>query len=149
MNMSASILRNLVEVVFPQVSSKNVILSGEISPTATFSGNTCWCPQTTQQEYSIFGFNPKLGFVMLEGLVSNSANRTDGTCDYTPGCELGEVEGVEKFVFFLVNDYVRTYDDDDEESHHSWTIYKAPNFAAHWAAITEADVRKWEEWLNA
>jgi hypothetical protein len=146
MAMAASVLRNIVEGIFP-VSAKKVVLSGEISPTATFHGNSCWSSQTTQQQYAVWGFNPKLGFKKLEGFVSHSANRTDGTIQFTPGCKLGEVENVGQYIFFLVYNNVSAYNAYESES--TWSIYKAPDFAAHWAAVTEEDVKRWEEWLNA
>jgi len=143
--MSATILRELVSKVF-QVRSKNVILSGEISPKATYGGNTCWSSQTTEQFYNVWGFCPTKGFVKLVNFVSNYNNNTDGSGSETEGCELHEVANVEDYVFFLVHDRVKAHDDRYCSS--DWTLYKAPNFAAHWAKITDLDVTRWEVWLT-
>lgn len=144
-NMSASILRSIVASVF-KINPASVILSGEIAADASFTGNTCWSSQTTETSYSLWGFSPTNGLADLSQYCGNSRNRQDGTRDITEATRLCDIPEVSAFVFFVVNDETRCYD--ESHSLNEWTIYKAPNFKEYFATGTEADTQRWSNWIE-
>jgi len=161
-NMSASILRNIVGSVFP-VSTKNVILSGEISP-EFIPQNECghsWWNGASEQYDCVWGFNPKTGFKRiteteedLETIASPSEwmiNRAyhyshNGDSEFEAGEMLLDHPEANEFVFFLVNSRGRNYGEQGE-TFDTWTLYKAPDFKKKWAEIEEEDVKRWNDWI--
>lgn len=145
-NMSASILRSIVATIF-KINPSTVKLSGEIGADASFTGNTCWSAQTTETRYQLWGFNPMTGLINLSEYVGNSRNRQDGTQDVTEATRLCDIPGVSDFVFFIVNDETRCYD--DSRSSNDWTIFKAPNFKEYFEKVTAKDIQRWSQWIEA
>lgn len=142
--MSASILREIVARTL-NCKATSIILSGEISPETSFTGNTCWSSQTTEHFYNLYGFSPKEGLVNLKQYVGNWHNANDGTQHGSDGISICDIEDVEKYIFFVVIEDIRAYD--ERWSDYSIRLYKAPDFKSHWAKIEANDIARWEQWL--
>lgn len=143
-NMSASILREVVARSL-NVKATSIVLSGEISPDTSFTGNTCWSSQTTEHYFQLFGFNPQQGLVNLNECVGNWHNASDGTQHGVDGTSICNIKDVEQYIFFVVIEDIRAYD--ERWSEYSIKLYKAPDFKSHWAKIEEKDIARWEQWL--
>jgi hypothetical protein len=145
MNMSASILRNIVSSVF-NIKPTSVILSDEIAPDKKWESNSCWSSQTTCKSYEVWGFKPQNGFVSLsEEIVGHYYNHSDGSASIKKATKLCDLQGVEEYLFFLMHEDIRAYDENKNED--NWVLYKAPNFKEHWAKIETKDIKRWEKWL--
>lgn len=145
--MSASILRNLVSSVFKTPAHK-IILSGEIQPDKTWHHKTGVSYVTEEEYIRVWGFAPQTGFEEITIKVVGTTHYYNGNHDYihTPApYNLAEASVDKNYIFFVVLNEGR-YEDGEE---YYYTLYKAPDFAAHWAAIEEADVKRWEEWVKA
>jgi len=144
--MSANILRELVGKFF-EINPSNVALSGEISPTMSFTGNSCWSSSSNETSYYLWGFSPEKGFVSLQEYVGNWSNSESGEQNGENGTPINEIENVEEYLFFLVNEDYKS-GNGDNHSYGTWTIYKAPDFKTHWDKVKEKDTKRWEKWLG-
>lgn len=161
-NMSAKILREIVSRVF-DVKASRIKLSGEISPEfiPQYDRGHSWWSGASSQEDTVFGFDPKIGFRIVAGgynaeknfgvhFADNTISREyqysdNGSVQHEAGQKLAELPDADHYILFLVHS--EGYGD-EAEWYSEWTLYKAPNFAAHWAEIDAADVQRWEEWLK-
>ena len=144
-NMSAKILREIVARSL-NVKATSIVLSGEINPETSLTGNTCWSSQTTEHHYQLFGFNPQQGLVNLNQYVGNQNNASDGTQHGTEGTSICNIKDVEQYIFFIIIEDIRAYD--ERWSDYSIKLFKAPDFKSHWASIEEQDLARWEQWLS-
>ena len=146
--MSASILRNLVSSVFKTPAHK-IILSGELAPDEKWHHKTGVVYVTEEEYIKVWGFNSQNGFENITNQVVGTTHYYNGNHNstYSPApCTLAEASVDKNYIFFVVlNEGVYR----DGEEYCFYTLYKAPNFAAHWAAIEEADIKRWEEWVKA
>ena len=148
-NMSAQILRNLVSSVF-NVKATSVVLSGEISPTyMTNNSHSSGCLYSDNNWESLYGFNPQKGFVKLEHNTTNQTSNANGSWNTHNEVQLNLVDGVEDFIFFVSRKGWDYSDNNREDKGEETTLYKAPNFKDYFASVEEADLTRWEEWLNA
>ena len=142
-NTASNILRSLVASKF-NVSPKEVILSGEIAP--DFIGESRTSSYTGyNDEQRVWGFSSEQGFVKLfcvEGQFSDSG----GNMSYSPA--MGNLsEEIQRLcpdcIFIVVNDY-----SDRNEGRDDLTIFKAPNFKEYLDRVEEADLLRWEQWIE-
>ena len=144
--MSASILRNLVASVF-NVKATSVVLSGEISPhwKGHYTSGVSYMDYTIDGIVKIWGFDPKKGFKEIEGVIKHTQmfNGNHDSHFFDAEALHTKVSGSE--VFFVTEHFTDTIGSEGS----SYTLYKAPDFKSHWAAIKATDVARWEEWLNA
>lgn len=147
-NMSANILREIVSRTF-NVRPTTIKLSGVIDPEYKCYKNTCWSTQTTEHDSHLWGFHEKEGFVELTDIIRDGGhNYGDGSwADCSTGNSLCHIENVDRFIFFVVNETARAYD--DRQSFNNWFVFKAPNFQEHLKKVEEADIARWEQWLNS
>jgi len=144
--MSATILRNLIGSVL-KIKATSIILSGEIAPKTSFTGNSCWSSQTTENFYQVWGFSPQQGLVELH-ITGNYQNCSDGSASIREAIPLCDVPGIEEFIFFIVKH--ETYCSNENRNNDlTYTLYKAPNFKEHWNKINNKDLARWEQWLKS
>ena len=150
-NSAASILRSLVAKKFG-VNPSSVILSGAIAPDRVIEENRghSWWSGAEKCTEEAWGFHPELGFVsLIEG--ENALAR-----DYQ-FCQNGEVFKSEgdfvsshkmagEFIFFVFHSVGKEYGETGEHFD-KWTLYKGFN-PETLASIKEADVARWEQWVN-
>lgn len=134
--MSASILRNLVSSVF-NINPRFVKLSGEIKPDHAFADTYRTDYSNDYNKDEVWGFNPQTGFIKL-------INKGEGgVLEFVPNV-------ANNYIFFVVHNEGERWQNtwDMIDSWDTWTIYKAPNFAAYFAAIEQSDLIRWANWLN-
>jgi hypothetical protein len=151
MNMSASILRNIVSSVFG-VKPQNVILSGTIEPETTWHFDSGVSYVKGHDDAKVYGFSAKRGFEELTEKVVGYTHYYNGNHDHDQDTtcakmNLAEASKEKDYIFYVVNTFGASSFDGEE--YNDFTLYKAPDFAAHWAAIEKEDAKRWEEWLNA
>ena len=150
-NMSASILRNLVNAVFG-VKATEVVLSGVISPDSKwYAGKTGGGMWDNERDVRVWGFNPQSGFHHITECVGDEIQSgNDAPVYFENAIPLAECEGVDKFIFFVVN-IKNSYSDSNgrNEDENSWTLYKAPDFGAYLASVEEQDLERWQSWVEA
>jgi hypothetical protein len=147
-NMSASILRNLVSSVF-NVKATEVVLSGEISPYWTgYAGKTRGGMWNASDNTAIWGFCPRSGFVLLDIIGDLVQSDQDAPVYQENAIPLCDVQNVSDYIFFVVHQQGSYSDNQRSEEYNSWTLYKAPNFRAYMESLENADIARWESWVN-
>lgn len=146
-NMSASILRNIVASVL-KVDSRNIKLSGEISTEMVcenWSGNSY---DSRYDKTTILGFTPEHGLRDLQ-ILYNSGNYNQASPTF------GDIafafpEQYQDCIFFVIiqEGCTQMQNPEDWDYYNNITVYKAPNFQQYFASIEEAEIARWEQWLN-
>ena len=148
---SAQIVRQIVSSIF-HIKATEVVLCEEIDP------NSCWWDGNTgggmwdnHREISVYGFNPKDGFVNLSHIVGREQQgRNDDPIYHVNEIPLYEVENVENYMFFIIH-LINNYSDSNGQSSETdtWYLYKAADFKQYKQKIEEEDILRWEKWMNS
>jgi hypothetical protein len=152
-SIAVSILRNIVTSVF-KVSPREVqLMEHSIDPEYqgcdSYLYGGMWDDKSTD---TLYGFSPETGFVTIPEVIFSQWNSQDGPSqdDKDQHLKLYEVNGVDKYVFFLV--YNESEYDCPSNSQHNkvstWKLYKSPNFQSYWDKIEKEDLTRWEQWLG-
>ncbi len=148
--MSAQIIRNVVAGTF-NIDAKNIILSGELAPYASFQ-NYQWNGSMGETEYtrSLFGWNPKSGFVNLSNYIGLEAGSNYAHSERydEPGTPMYAIEFVSDYIFFFLTEKIyENWEGSQYQNYTKYTLFKAPNFAEHIEKLEAADIARWEHWL--
>lgn len=146
--MSASILREIVASVL-KVDSRNIKLSGEISTEMkceNWSGNEY---DSRYDKTTIYGFTSEKGLVKLP-TISNGGDYNQECATFGDNA-FAYPEQYKDCIFFVViqEGCTQMQRPEDWDYYHSITVYKAPNFQQYFASIEEAEIARWEQWLNS
>ena len=149
-NIAVSVLRNIVSSVFSVKPQEVWLMENTIAPNwkgqDLNSSGGMWDEKNTCK---IWGFHPQTGFVELPLYMGYDYRGDWEPSNYNEGHELHSVEGVEKYIFFLVNNKgnYSCPSNGVHESWDKWELYKAPNFQKYWSKIEQEDVARWEQWV--
>ena len=150
-NMSAEILRNIVSSVL-NVKATQVKLSGQMS--INFVEGDC---STHGNLYSnnnnvlCWAFDPKQGLIPVKTIkTGGSSSNANGTWEQDYGVTAEYLNtNYPNALFFVIRHY-GSYSDCNgrDEEYDNITLYKSPDFTAHYATIEEQDIVRWKQWLN-
>ena len=148
MNMSASILRNLVAEVF-KVSATNVILSGVMPQHFELeedhsSGSMYVC----DINHKVYAFEPVKGFIELQGDMSGSSSNANGSWNNEKRTSFAHCSEYTDSLFFVVLEDSRVRQEDCYSEEYTVRLFKAPDFKTILASIEEADIDRWKQWLQ-
>lgn len=150
-NMSAEILRNIVSSVF-KVKPQSVRLSGMLPEDFYMEeNNASGSAFRYNSEFSLFGFDPKKGFVELSPNSKGSSQNGNGTWNTERAWDIKTFlpSEVEDFVFFLLYQKESGWRERGQSwDHEIVTLYKAPDFHKRWKGLEEADIARWEAWIE-
>jgi hypothetical protein len=150
-NSAASILRALVAKKFA-INPSSVILSGAIAPDRVIEENRghSWWTGAEECVEQAWGFHPELGFVsLIEGenaLARDYSYYNNGEAFRSEGSFVSSHKLAGEFIFFVFHSVGKEYGENGDHFD-KWTLYKGfqPETLA---SIKEADVARWEQWVN-
>lgn len=148
MSMSAQILRTLVSEMF-KMSPSQVILSGVMPQNFQLeedhsSGNLYTC----DVNHEVYAFEPAKGFIEVPGDMSGTSSNANGTWNNEKKTTFGHCSKYTSAIFFIVVEDYKVRQEDMYTEKRNCTLYKAPDFHAMFAAIEQADLDRWEQWLQ-
>lgn len=137
-----------------KVKATKIELSAEpISPLFIPQNNQghSWWHGAGEHQDSIGLFSFKTGLVWCEDIKREWSFSRNGEQEHESGESLAdyfERKALSGFDFVVV-EYKGKHYGEQGERYEGITLYKAPDFAAHWEAVEAADVERWKEWLSA
>ena len=148
-NMSANILRNIVSSVL-NIKATSVRLSSEIPETFSISeDNSSGNLYSHNSSVSVHAFNPRTGFVVVQGNNNYSSQDANGSWNNEYGVNFNDCAKHEDAIFFVVREQRSGWcsgraDWDDDIT----TLYKAPDFGAYMKKVEKEDIARWEQWIE-
>ena len=148
---AASILRALVAKKFG-INPQSVILSGTIAPDRVIEENRghSWWIGAEECVEQAWGFHPELGFISLiegeDALAREYSYYNNGEAFKWEGNFVSSHKMAGEFIFFVFHSVGKEYGDAGDHFD-KWTLYKGfePETLA---SIKEADIARWEQWVN-
>lgn len=149
--IAASILRNIV-AQFAGVNARQIKLEGEISPEFSCQNRTMdGSLGSGEDSFKLWGWSAETGFVQIDEVVGiyDDSNYAHYSKTDTPGKTLHTIPGVDKYIFFILNQSgYSKWSGSENREWNNWTLYKAPNFQQIWGKVEENDVARWEQFLT-
>ena len=148
MNMSAQILREIVSRVV-NVNPGSVILSGELPKTfGVVATSTSGSMYGDSQSAKAYAFTPEEGlkYIKTERAYMSAA----GSWANVEAYSFRHLAAMAPDALFFVIDESREINDCNGHSidERRVTLYKAPNFKEYFQQVAEADIKRWQAWLE-
>lgn len=148
MNMSAQILRTLVSEVFNMPPSQ-VILSGVMPQNFQLEeDHSSGSMYTCDVNHEVYAFEPAKGFIKVPGDTSGASSNANGSWNVEKKTTFAHCSNYTSSLFFVVIEDYKVHQEDVYTEKRNCTFYKAPDFHAMFAAIEQADIDRWEQWLQ-
>ena len=150
------IIRNILSGTL-KINPAIIKLEGEIKPDASWQNESKdGSLGAHEYNYIVYGYSPEKGLINLSDInqnfigVNSSSNYAHSSHTNTPGLELYQLEGIEAYSFFLVNEHgYSNWEGGENKRWDDYFLYKAPNFQAHREKLEKEDVERWKGWYAA
>ena len=146
-------VREVLSSLLKVKATKIELMAEPISPLFVPQNNAghSWWHGAAEHYDNIGVFSFKAGLIWLEDIKREYSFSRNGEQEHETGETLAnymERKNMHTVDFFVVKYAGKNYGE-EAERYEGVTLYKGPDFSAHWEAVEAADVKRWADWLNA